>query len=126
MHQLVIGRAQQRVAGIGAEAAAVDQRLRMLDAKADGKRLGFDVDAALVQHLEGVARAVADGQHHMVGWRCVRRSASTTPRTCPFSISMSVHPALEADFAAQRLDAVARIFSTMLTSRKVPICGLLT
>ena len=38
----------------------------MLDAKTNRKRFGFQINAALVQHLKGVARAVANGQHHMV------------------------------------------------------------
>jgi hypothetical protein len=36
MHQLVVGGAEQRVAGVAADiAGAVDHRLRMLDAHAD-------------------------------------------------------------------------------------------
>jgi hypothetical protein len=88
----------------------VDQRLRVLDAEADRERLGFDVDAALVQHLEGVARAVADGQHHVVGDDLLAAS-SMTPRTWrPSAVSLDVgHLALEAVFAAQRLDLRASI-----------------
>ena len=44
----------------------VDERLRVFDAKADRKRFGLDIDAAFVQLLEGIARAVADGQDDMV------------------------------------------------------------
>ena len=80
VHQLVVGRAEQRVAGLRAEARAVDQRLRVLDAEADRERLGFDEHAARVQHAEGVARAVAERQHHVVGAHR-SPSASTTPRT---------------------------------------------
>jgi len=65
VHQLVIGRAQNRVAGIRTEARGINHRLRMLDAETDRERLGFDEDAGLEQHLEGIAGAVADGQHHM-------------------------------------------------------------
>ena len=55
------------MAGEGAEAGAVDQRLGVLDAGADRERFGFDVDAAAVQHGEGVAGAVADGEDDVVG-----------------------------------------------------------
>ena len=67
MHQLVIRRAQNRIAGGGAEARYVDQRLRMLDAKADGKGLGLHIHTAINEHLKRVARTVADGEHHMIG-----------------------------------------------------------
>ena len=39
----------------------------MLDTKADGERFRFDIDTFIMQHLEGIARAVTDGQHDMVG-----------------------------------------------------------
>ena len=63
VHQLVIGRAQQRVAGVAAPARAVDHALRVLDAHPNRERLGHHVDAAPVQRLEGVARRVAERQH---------------------------------------------------------------
>ena len=65
MHQPVFRRAQFLVAG--AEAGLVDQALRMLDAKADGKGLGLDRHAAVMQHLEHIAGAVAHRQHDMIG-----------------------------------------------------------
>ncbi len=34
----------------------------MFDAEADGEGFGVDVDVAIVEHLEGVAGAVADGE----------------------------------------------------------------
>jgi hypothetical protein len=67
VHQLVVGGAEDLVAGVGAEAGLVDQRLRVLDAEADREGLGLDINALFVQHLEGVAGAVADGQHDVVG-----------------------------------------------------------
>ena len=66
VHQFVVGRAEQRIAGVRPEPRTVDQRLRVLDAKADGKRLGFHVDAARVQHLEGIACAVAEREDDMM------------------------------------------------------------
>ena len=123
MDQLVVGGAQHRVAGAGPEAAAVDQRLRMLDAEADRERLGFDVDAAVVQHLERVARAVADRQHDVVGFAAARRWPACTPRIRPSSISMSA-TRLSKRISPPSASMVARIVSTMLTRRKVPMCGL--
>ena len=67
VHQLVVGRAQQRVAGVLAPARAVDHALRVLDAHADRERLGHHVHAVAVQHAEAVARAVAQRQHHVAG-----------------------------------------------------------
>src|SRR3990167_10134348 len=67
MYQLVIGGAEHRMCRLRAETAAVDQRLRMLDAKADGKRLGFDVHAAGVQHFKCIAGAMAGGENNVVG-----------------------------------------------------------
>ncbi len=37
----------------------------MFDAKADRERFGINAYALVVQHLEGVARTVADGKHDM-------------------------------------------------------------
>src|SRR5262245_12014125 len=42
---------------------AIDERLRMLDARADGERLGLEGDTAVVQTLVETARRVADRQH---------------------------------------------------------------
>ena len=55
------------MAGEGAEAGAVDEGLGVLDARADRERFGLDMNAVAMQHGEGVARAVADRQHHVVG-----------------------------------------------------------
>ena len=65
VHQLVVGGAQLRVTGVFAQAGLIDQRLRVLDAEADGKGLGLDEHALTVQHAEGIARAVTQRQHHM-------------------------------------------------------------
>ena len=46
-------------------AGLVDHALRMFNAHANRKRFGLQGHAALVQHDKGVARAVAQGQHHM-------------------------------------------------------------
>src|SRR5450830_917326 len=67
MHQLVIGRAEQRMPGVLAVSRAVNERLRMFDAKPDRKGLGLDINSPIVEHLKGIARAMADGQDDMVG-----------------------------------------------------------
>ena len=53
---------QMRLFAMEAEARGIDQGLRVLDAETDGKRLGFQEHAARVQHFEGIARAVPDGE----------------------------------------------------------------
>jgi hypothetical protein len=50
------------VGAIGAEEGLVDQGLGVFDAEADGEGFGVDVDGAIMEHLEGVAGAVADGE----------------------------------------------------------------
>ena len=105
--QLVIGSAEYRVAGIRAEAGAIDQALRMLDAVADRKRLGFHADAALVQHRKSVACAVAERQDHMVGINLLARSqrhaANRFPGRAVFDQDIA-DTLLETDLAAQRFD----------------------
>ena len=53
------------MAGEAAKAGAIDQRLRMLDPRADRKRLGLDLHTAPVQHRERVPGTVADRKDHM-------------------------------------------------------------
>ena len=77
VHQLVVGRAEQRMPRLRPEARLVDQRLRVLDAEADREGLGFDEHAARVQHRERVARAVAQRHHHVVGAQFARRSPAS-------------------------------------------------
>ena len=67
MHQLVVGRTEQRIAGIRPESCAVDQRLRMFDTKTDGERFCLEVNTALVQHLVGVACAMTHRKHEVIG-----------------------------------------------------------
>ena len=115
--ELVVGRPQHRMAGartrIFAIAAAVDQRLRMLDAHADGERLGLDGDAALPQHVKGAARAVADGEHHMIGrdvGAAGEHHAANMPQAVPALLDFDVvEPAFETILAAERLDGAAHV-----------------
>ena len=107
VHDLVVGRAQDLVAGVRPEAAHVDERLRVLDAEPDRERLGLDVHAAVVQHLERVARAVADGHHEVAGrqrFTRVQFHAHDLARVA-FAFDQHVFDArLEADFATQGED----------------------
>ena len=48
-------------------AGAVNQALWMLDAHTDGKRFGLHGHLMAVQHGEGVAGAVAQRHHHLLG-----------------------------------------------------------
>ena len=112
MGQAVGRRAQVRMAGARAVARPVDPALRMLDADADGKRLGLDMDAARVQHLEGRPGAVADRQDDMVGLEeaAVRQvKAAQALASAGQAVERDVvDPRLPAVFAAQLLDLPAQ------------------
>ena len=115
VHQLVIGRAQQRVAGMHAPARLVDQALRVLDAKADRERLGLHLHATLVQHGEAVACAVTKGEDGMAGGQHVILSGSQIVHMQRLQRASGValdigHALLETDLAAQRLDLFADAF----------------
>jgi hypothetical protein len=86
MREAVGGRAQDRVARATAEARADRPRLRMLDPHADGERLGLDMHAAPVQHLEGRARAVADGEDDMIGLEESLPSCRCRPAQSAFAV----------------------------------------
>ena len=81
----------------------------MLDAKADGERLGLDGDAAVVQHLENIAGAVAHRQHHMVGGDLF---AALQPHALerPVFQNQVSDLALKAIFPAQAFDSGAQRF----------------
>ena len=59
--------AEQGIACIRAEAAAVDQGLWVFDTETDGKRFRLDLYATPVQHVERVACTVTRSQHDMIG-----------------------------------------------------------
>ncbi len=107
MHELVVGSAKDLIAGIGAEPAMIDQRLRMLDAHTDRERLGLDVRHRVRGASEmcrgrcGRRRARRDRP------QCVRRSRARRHASgaCRRSAtSMSATLALEAILAAQCFD----------------------
>ncbi|MNL01081.1 hypothetical protein D3C87_1215360 [compost metagenome] len=109
VHQFVIRGAQDGVAGVGAEAGLVDEGLRVFDAEPDRERLGFHEDALVVQHLEGVARAMAHGQHDVVGLDMFAVGERDAGDPAIFALQR-FHFAGEAHFAAQLGDGVAHDF----------------
>ncbi len=98
-----------------APARAVDHALRMLDAKAHRERLGLHVHAALVEHGEGVARAVAQSHHGMVGLQPLALAAVLVQHfqggeTAVLALAFDAHVThalAEADLAAQADDLLA-------------------
>jgi hypothetical protein len=104
-------RAQIRVARTTAITRLIDPALRMLDPHADGEGLGLDMHPAGVQHLEGRAGAVADGEHDMIGFE-EAAIVQVQPAQALFAIAHPiqrdvVHPRLPAIFSAQFLDRAA-------------------
>ena len=132
VHQLVVGGAEQRVAGVRAEARAVDQRLA--DARCESR--------SRTAWLRCRRRARAASRRCRA--RCGRSPARRGRRRCSLAASASVDAARRRprDVATRLSMAVvdarpkrisppsatmsARIFSTMPTRRKVPMCGLAT
>lgn len=124
VHQLVIGRAEQRVAGKLAQPRAVDQRLRVLDAKAYRERLGLHEHLALVKHAKCLAGAVAQRQHDMVGAQAFAAGqghAAHLPRLDEHVGHLLTKPNLTPSASIS-----SRMRVTTPVRRKVPMCGLLT
>jgi|GEM_PF-4971519 len=94
------------MAGVLAQTGLVDHALRMLDAETDGKRLGFDMHALAMQHTEGVAGAVTQGQHYMAAAKCLAIGQHHA-----FELAIVDHeigdPGLEAYLAAEGDDFLA-------------------
>ena len=108
MHQLVVRGAELGVAGEAAEARAIDQRLRMLDAKTDREWFGLEEHAAPLQHAQRVARAVPQREHHVAAAQRL-----TVLEQRPFDLALVDQqigdPALEAHLAAERDDLRAHL-----------------
>ena len=85
----------------------------MLDAETDGERFGFEEHATFVQHEEGVARAVAQRHHHMVGAQCAavgQHHATHASRTRRIGFHLHiVDPVRETDLTAQRFNVGAHV-----------------
>ncbi len=129
MHQLVVGRAQQRMPGRAfAPAAAIDQRLRMLDAHADGKRLRPLWPRLARASIANVSRAEwPDREHHMIGFD-MRSVAQHHAAHASLSPSM-----LEIVDASSRSDTRRRAPRSVRAgsrrwsqARNVPMWGLAT
>ncbi|CSC20320.1 Uncharacterised protein [Vibrio cholerae] len=65
VYQFVVCRAQNRVPRTGSKARFINHGLLVLNTKTDRERLGFHVYTAIVQHLKGITRTVADREHHV-------------------------------------------------------------
>ncbi len=101
--QLVIRRAQRRMPRRRAVLGAVDPRLQVLDARADGEGLAGEARALPVQHLEGLPGAVAHGEDHGVRREGVRALRSLQFRAGDRAV-LDFQPrqqGLEAHVAAQ-------------------------
>src|SRR5580765_6224461 len=101
------------MAGLRTETSLVDKRLRMLDAKSDRKGFGLDEYATPMQHLEGIACAVTEGEHDVVGADIAAVGKGHAAQLAPAvgsSLEADIVDALaEADFAAERLDLLAHV-----------------
>ena len=89
----------------------------MLEAHADREGFGFEVDAAFMEHRESVAGAVADRQHDMLGgdmFAAGQHHAAHLATHLAIKVGLPIDEqildaAIEADFAAERLDAGAHV-----------------
>ena len=113
VHQLIVSRAQQRVAGMLAKPRAVNHALRVLNAKANRKRFGLHVNAALVQHGHRVARAVAECQHDVVCVHLVLRAVIQVLHRQPANATvLNQHitdTLLKSHLAAERDDLLTHV-----------------
>ncbi len=107
-HPVVVGGAEFRVPGILAKTRAVDQRLWVFDTEADGERLGFHEHTSAVEHAEGIAGAVPEGQDHMPR---VELFAAVEDHAGQLAVvDQQVGDALlEAHFTTQGLDFLAHV-----------------
>ena len=101
--ELVIRRAEGGVGRKSAVLRLIDQRLRMLDARADGERLLRQRKALLAEHREGVARAVADGEHGVVGRQLMLTGGILINERLERAVCAedAGHPCVEMHFAAE-------------------------
>ena len=113
MRQRISRSPQVGMLGASAEPGAVDPGLRVLDPHADRKRLGLDMDAAVVQHLECVARTMPDrehdvgGLHHLTG---LQHKAAEPPTAISRDFDEQiVDPMLPAIFTTKLLNGGAHM-----------------
>jgi hypothetical protein len=84
----------------------------VLDPEADRERFRFHVHAARVQHLEGVARAVADRHHEVARRDFLARGQAHADDLARRAVAVDqqvLDALLEADLAAQRFDLGAHL-----------------
>src|SRR6185312_7155795 len=108
VYQFVVCGTQLRMAGETPETCGVDQRLRMLDTQTDGKGFGFEMDAPVLEHAEGVAGAVPQSEHYVAAVQGLSARKHHTFYPSPFDDQVG-NPALEAYFATQRDDLFAHL-----------------
>src|SRR6218665_1006508 len=76
----------------------------MFGAKAYGERFGFYINATFMQHLKGIARAVANGQYDMASGQYFTGGKMQRTNFPVFNFDI-VHALAETDFTAQRFNA---------------------
>src|SRR5450830_660970 len=81
----------------------------MFNAKADRERLGFNIDATFVDHLKGIARAVAQREHQVVSFQAFTTSQHDALYLIVFNFNV-INTALETNFATERSYGVAHVF----------------
>ena len=107
-----VGRgSQDLVASVRPEPRLVDPALRMLDPHPDGKGLGLDMNAPVINDLKGVAGAVANCEDHVFGGKILPGAELQTAHL-PRSIRRDgdieiIHAGSKPIFSAERLDCLA-------------------
>ena len=74
-----------------AKARAVNGRLWMFNTKTNRERLGFNINALIIEHLKAVAGAVANGENNMPAMQGFTTAQSDTGNlTMAFSIQFAI------------------------------------
>ena len=122
--QLVVGRAQARMAGVAAVLGLVDQALRMLDAHARWRRAWPAGCTPRSSSMAKVSRALLPGARTTAG--ASRLALPGHGHGGHFAVpdQQVVHAGVEADLAAQRDDRLRGYCATMAGRRSLPRWGL--
>ena len=108
--QLVVRRAELRMPRKRAVLRAVDRLRAVLDARADRKGLRLHRDARLgAEHLERVARAVADREHHVARLQRFAHTAAREHNAAHRAVphEQVLHLRVKAHFSAETPDLLA-------------------
>src|SRR6476469_9399577 len=92
------------------QSALIDHRLGMLDPEPNRKRLGFDVNTLLMQHLKRVTGTVSHSQDDMFAGDILSARENHTPHLPIFSMLFDrdrLYPTFKAKFTAQGFDRAA-------------------